>query len=74
MKRQFSVILKETNQGWIAFAKDLPGANTQGKTKKEALENIADAIQLLLETYHDDLKKQFLQGKFEQDNIALQLA
>lgn len=33
----------------MAFAEELPGANTQGATLEEARENLGEAIQLVLE-------------------------
>lgn len=36
-------------EGYIAFAEELPGANTQGATLREAEENIQEAVGLVLE-------------------------
>jgi predicted RNase H-like HicB family nuclease len=36
--------------GWIAWAEDLPGANTQGKTVDEVRENLQEAVELVLES------------------------
>lgn len=46
----FDVILEKEKGGWyIANVPALPGCHTQGKTKKEALENVKEAIELYLE-------------------------
>lgn len=34
--------------GYVAYVEELPGANTQGETLKEARENLKDAIEELL--------------------------
>ncbi len=35
--------------GYIGFAEELPGPNTQGKTLKEARANLREAIRLVVE-------------------------
>lgn len=48
--RNFEVVIEKCDDGWfIADIPALPGCHTQGKTKKEVLENIKEAIQLCLE-------------------------
>jgi len=39
---------------WIAWTDDVPGALTQGKTLKEARENLLDAIKLMKEPINLD--------------------
>ena len=43
-----AVIVKDGNM-YIAYAKELPGANTQGKTIEEAKENLKEAIRMVIE-------------------------
>lgn len=48
--KTFDVILEKGESGWIiADVPALPGCHTQGKTRKEALKNIKEAIELYLE-------------------------
>lgn len=48
--RTFDVILEKDEDGWfIADVPALQGCHTQGRTKKEALKNIKEAIGLCLE-------------------------
>jgi predicted RNase H-like HicB family nuclease len=45
-----SVVLeKQKEGGYTAQCSEIPGAISQGETKKEALENIKEAIGLMLE-------------------------
>ena len=47
---KFKVIIEEGEDGWYVIeVPALPGCISQGKTKKEALENIKEAIELYLE-------------------------
>lgn len=38
---------------WIAECPSLPGCNTQGKTREEAMENIKEAIDLYIEVLQE---------------------
>lgn len=51
---KFKVIIKEGEDSWYVIeVPALPGCISQGKTKKEALENIKEAIELYLEPEED---------------------
>ncbi len=53
---KFKVVIKEGEDGWyVVIVPSLPGCISQGKTKKEALENIKEAIELYLEPENDIL-------------------
>lgn len=46
----YHVVLEEDEDGWYAVqCVELPGAISQGRTREEALVNIKEAIELLLE-------------------------
>ena len=47
---KYKVSLKKTEEGYSVWVPGLPGCWSQGKTEKEALENIKDAIQSYLHT------------------------
>jgi len=51
---QFTVKLEESDEGgYTAQCLELPAAISEGDTKEEALENIKEAIQLVLEVLHE---------------------
>jgi predicted RNase H-like HicB family nuclease len=50
---KYKVNLKKTEEGYSVWVPGLPGCWSQGDTEKEALENIADAIQAYLATVDD---------------------
>ncbi|MEW5901357.1 MAG: type II toxin-antitoxin system HicB family antitoxin [Acidobacteriota bacterium] len=37
-------------EGYVGFVEELPGANTQGKTLREARQNLREVAQLVLES------------------------
>ena len=49
MKKKFVPVFEKREKYWIAWAKGLPGANTQGRTLAEARRNLAEAIKLIQE-------------------------
>jgi predicted RNase H-like HicB family nuclease len=53
-KRIFHVVLKAGQDGWlVARCVELPAAISQGKTRGEALANIREAIELVLEEMNE---------------------
>jgi predicted RNase H-like HicB family nuclease len=66
---EYTAIIKEMSNGWyFAQCEQLPSAMTQGKTIEEALENLKDAIHLLLEDEKEDFQKNhygFMRRKVE---------
>ena len=57
---KFTVILREEDEGYSVQVVELPGCISQGKTRKEALANIKEAIEGYLEAFpeeHDQLKR-----------------
>lgn len=54
MHNEFTAIVEE-DEGWhIAYCAELPGANGQGKTKEECINNLSQAIELILEDRRQD--------------------
>ena len=45
----FAVVIEKDSDGYFATCPQLQGCYTQGNTYEEALENIGDAIRLVLE-------------------------
>ena len=50
MKRDFTAIYKKSGKWIVAWVEEIPGVNTQGRTLKEAKENLKEAITLILES------------------------
>jgi predicted RNase H-like HicB family nuclease len=58
----YHVVLKEDENGWHAVqCVELPGAISQGRTREEALANIKEAIELLLEHYASEVAGQLVE-------------
>jgi predicted RNase H-like HicB family nuclease len=61
--------------GYIGYVAELPGANTQGDTLEEVRENLAEAIQLILEANREEFEKNIPAGsKIKREQIILRAA
>jgi len=55
---KYTIILeKEKEGGYSAQCLELPGAISQGESKEEAIENIKIAIELVLETLNQEVRR-----------------
>ena len=48
MESTFTAIFEKVDDWYVAYAEELPGANTQGRTLDEARSNLREAIELIL--------------------------
>lgn len=53
MTHTFTAVFEQDGSWWIGYVEELPGANTQGATLDEARENLKEAVELILETNHE---------------------
>jgi predicted RNase H-like HicB family nuclease len=68
----YTAIIAKTKSGrYIAQCKELPAALTQGNTEEEALENLQDAIDLILKTEKEEKEKVSKGNKFIKRKIAI---
>ncbi|HLC36536.1 MAG TPA: type II toxin-antitoxin system HicB family antitoxin [archaeon] len=58
MKKKFKIVIEKGENGYfIGEVPELPGCYSQGKTKKELMENIKEAIGLYIESMEELNKK-----------------
>ncbi|MEK7576222.1 MAG: type II toxin-antitoxin system HicB family antitoxin [Patescibacteria group bacterium] len=50
IKREFTAIYQKNRRWFSAWIEEIPGVNTQGRTLREARENLKEALFLVLET------------------------
>lgn len=46
----FTAVFKKGHGGYTTWIEEIPGVVSEGKTRKEALNNLEDALELMLET------------------------
>ncbi len=49
MTNEFTAIIEQDEDWYIAYSLEIPGANGQGRTKEEAIKSLGEAIRLILE-------------------------
>jgi predicted RNase H-like HicB family nuclease len=71
MKAEFTAVFQKVAEGYIAFVEELPGANTQGATLEEARENLAEAVQMVLEAYRELATEQVADSSVIREPITV---
>jgi predicted RNase H-like HicB family nuclease len=71
-----TTVFEEAEEGgYIGYIAELPGANTQGETLEEARENLAEAMQLILEANREQFERQLQPGsKVTRERLVLRAA
>jgi len=54
MRNEFTAIIEQDGDWFIAYCPEIPGANGQGHTIEECRQNLAAAIALILEDRRED--------------------
>jgi predicted RNase H-like HicB family nuclease len=49
MKRKLTPVIKKCGRWYVAYLKEIPGVNTQGRTKRSARRNLKEAFALVTE-------------------------
>lgn len=54
MRHEFTAIIEHHEQWFVGFCPEVPGANGQGLTQEECLQNLGDAVLLILKDLLED--------------------
>ena len=49
MRNEFTAVIERDGEWYVAYCPEIPGANGQGRTTREARKDLAEAIALVLE-------------------------
>ena len=52
MKRQLTKIIEKRGDWYIAYIREIPAVNTQGRSLAEARRNLKEALSLVVEANH----------------------
>jgi len=66
MARELTAVYEKHGDWYVAYLEEIPGVNTQGKTKEEARANLEDALHEFLEA-NRELARRDISGK---DNVT----
>lgn len=71
MKNTFTAIFEKAGKWYVGFVEELPGANTQGKTLKEARKNLKEAVKLILLSNKELIKRELTGKKFIREEFKI---
>lgn len=57
MKNKFNAVIKRDSGWWIGWIEEIPGVNSQGKTRAELVKNLRSALSEALEFNREDARK-----------------
>lgn len=69
MDRGFKAIIQRDGDWWIGWIEEVPGVNSQGRTREELLENLASALEEALEMNRADA---LAAARGEYEEVSLQ--
>ncbi|OGI76453.1 hypothetical protein A3C67_02375 [Candidatus Nomurabacteria bacterium RIFCSPHIGHO2_02_FULL_42_19] len=70
-QKQFTAIYKKSGSWYLAWVEEIPGVNTQGRTLREAKENLREALSLILETNHLLTLSAFGKNKVVRESLSI---
>lgn len=68
MTATYTAAIQRSGEWWIGWVEEMPGVNSQGRTREELLENLRDALEEMLEMNRADAKAA-LSGAFEEVSL-----
>lgn len=72
-RMSFTAVFLKVPEGYVAFVEELPGANTQGVTLKEARQNLKEAVRLVLEANRNLAEKDIARRRVIREKIEVPL-
>ena len=54
MRNEFTAVIEQDGDWYIAYSPEIPGANGQGRSREECLQDLASAIELILQDRRED--------------------
>jgi predicted RNase H-like HicB family nuclease len=66
MHNEFTAIIEQDDDWYIAYCPEIPGANGQGRTIEECRNSLAEAIALILEDRREDALKALPQNAIQE--------
>ena len=62
MEKQLTAVFEKRGEWYVAYLQEIPGVNTQGRTREEARANLEDALQVFLDA-NRELARSEISGK-----------
>jgi predicted RNase H-like HicB family nuclease len=70
MSPTYTAVIQKHDEWWIGWVEEVPGVNSQGRTREELLDNLRDALEEALEMNRADARAAAV-GAFEEVSLGL---
>jgi predicted RNase H-like HicB family nuclease len=70
MKSSYTAVIQRDGPWWIGLVTEVPGVNSQGKTKEELIENLSSVLNEALEMNRADALAA-LNGEYEEVDLQV---
>jgi predicted RNase H-like HicB family nuclease len=67
----FTGVFAREGDAWMAYAEEIPGANTQGATLDEARENLLDAVKMVLDANREIAREALKNVQVVKEQLAV---
>jgi predicted RNase H-like HicB family nuclease len=69
MAANYTAVVRQDGDWWIGWVEEVPGVNSQGRTRDELLDNLRDALDEALEMNRADARAA-AGGSFEEVSLS----
>ena len=57
MQNEYTAVVRQDGEWWIGWIEEIPGVNSQGKSREELTSNLRSALEEILEMNRDEARK-----------------
>jgi predicted RNase H-like HicB family nuclease len=69
MAANYTAVIQQHGEWWIGWIEEIPGVNSQGRTREELLDNLRDALEEALEMNREEARAA-AKGSYEEVSIS----
>lgn len=73
IQNRFTAVYEKHGRWYIAYVEEIPGVNTQGRTLKEARENLREALELILAANRELAARQQRGAKVRREPLFVEV-
>ena len=70
MKTNYTAVVRRDGRWWIGWVEEIPGVNSQGKTREELLDNLRSALKEMIEMNRAEALTA-MEGEYEEVGIEV---
>jgi len=71
MEGKFTAVFEKRGKVWIGWVEEISGVNTQGRTLKEARQNLKEALQLVIKANRELSRQQYGNEQIRREEIKV---